>query len=86
MDFVFSKHAEGQMIRRSLDRKTVEFVILHPDQRVEDENDSDIKIFQALVKEIDTMFLYRVFINTKIEPNVVVTLYRTTKIAKYYES
>jgi len=86
MSFTFSKHAEEQLIRRSLERGVVEAVVLKPDQMVEDENDEDVTIYQSLVKENDTLFLYRVFINVKVEPNVIVTLYKTTKIEKYYES
>jgi hypothetical protein len=40
----------------------------------------------VFVKENDKLFLYRVFVNTQLFPNVIVTLYRTTKIDKYYES
>ena len=86
MNFTFSKHAEEQLVRRSLERSVVETVVLRPDQTVEDENDENITAYQSLVKEDDTMFLYRVFLNTKVEPNVIVTLYKTTKIEKYYES
>jgi len=86
MNFIFSKHAEEQLGRRLLGRSTVESVVLKPDQVIQDENDEDIAIYQSLVKEDDTMFLYRVFVNVKVQPNVIVTLYRTTKIDKYYES
>ena len=86
MAFIFSKHAEEQMLRRSLDRNVVESVVLNPEQILEDENDIDIKIYQSIKKENDKLFLYRVFVNTQSLPNVIVTLYKTTKIDKYYES
>jgi DNA repair ATPase RecN len=86
MNFIFSKHAEEQMVRRSLKRSVVEAVFLKPEQVLENENDEDIRIYQSIVKEGDILFLYRVFVNTKIQPNVIVTLYKTTKIDKYYES
>jgi len=86
MNFIFSKHAEEQLVRRSLERSVVEAVVLNPDQVVGDENDEDITIYQSIVKESDTVFLYRVFVSTKVQPNVIVTLYKTTKINKYYES
>ena len=86
MNFIFSKHAEEQLVRRSLEWSIVEAVILKPEQVVEDENDEDIAIYQSVVKENDILFLYRVFVNVKVQPNVIVTLYRTTKIDKYYES
>ena len=86
MDFIFSKHAEEQLIRRSLEQDVVNDVILKPEQVIDDENDENISIYQSIVKENDTFFLYRVFVNVKAQPNVIVTLYKTTKINKYYES
>jgi len=86
MDFVFSKHAEEQMLRRGINRKDVETVVLRPDQILADDENKDVTVFQSLVKENGQMFLLRVFVNTTKLPNVIVTLYRTTKIQKYYES
>jgi len=86
MNFMFSKHASEQLIRRSLNRNIVEAVVLNPQQILEDENDTDITIYQSIIKEEGKLFLYRVFVNTQLLPNVIVTLYRTTKIEKYYES
>jgi len=86
MNFVLSRHAEEQLLRRSLNRKIVESVLLNPEQILEDDNDADIIIYQSIVKEEGKLFLYRVFVNTNLFPNVIVTLYRTTKIEKYYES
>jgi len=86
MNFVFSKHAEEQLIRRSLNRNIVESVVLSPEQILGDESDTDITIYQSIIKEDDKLFLYRVFVNTQLLPHVIVTLYRTTKIEKYYES
>ena len=85
MGFTFSRHAEEQLIRRSLDRRLVEDVVLHPEQVLYDESDDAIRIYQSIVKEGGKVFLYRVFVNTKLQPMMIVTLYRTTKIAKYYE-
>ena len=73
-------------VDESLNKHIVEAVVSNPEQVCEDENDEDIVVYQSIVKEDDTFFLYRVFVNTKLLPNVIVTLYRTTKIKKYYES
>ena len=86
MNFVFSKHAEEQMLRRGINRKDVETVVLRPDQTLADNENKDITVFQSLIKENGQMFLLRVFVNTTKLPNVIVTLYRTTKMQKYYES
>jgi len=86
MDIIFSKHALEQMIRRGIGRETVLMVVSMPDQTIADEDDDAIIIYQSLIKENNQMFLLRVFVNTEKQPNVVVTLYKTTKISKYYES
>jgi len=86
MDFIFSKHAEEQMQRRNINRKDVEFVVSQPDQMLVDEESESVTIFQSLIKENGQMFLLRVFVNIAKLPNVIVTLYKTTKIQKYYES
>ena len=86
MDLIFSKHALEQMFRRGIDRETVLMVVSMPDQTIADEDDDAIIIYQSLIKENNQMFLLRVFVNTEKQPNVVVTLYKTTKISKYNES
>ena len=86
MDAVFSKHAFEQMIRRGLNSEIVLSVVSHPDQMVADNEDTAIVIYQSLIKESEKLFLLRVFVNKDIQPNVIVTLYKTTKISKYYES
>jgi len=85
MDFIFSKHALEQMIRRGIQHETVLDVLLYPEQTIVDDEDLTIVIYQSLIKEDNQMFLLRVFVNKDKQPNVVVTLYKTTKISKYYE-
>jgi len=86
MDLLFSKHAWDQMIRRGINYDDVLSVVSRPDQTISDKDDPAIIICQSLIKEDEQMFLLRVFVNKDKQPNVVVTLYRTTKISKYYES
>ena len=86
MDIIFSEHAREQMIRRNLNQDTVLSVVLQPDQKITDMEDPAIVIYQSLIKENEHLFLFRVFVNKDKQPNVIVTLYKTTKIAKYYES
>jgi len=86
MDLVFSKHAQEQMQRRGINREHVLLTVLQPDQVIVNDEDMDIIICQSLIKEDGQTFLLRVFVNKDKDPNVVVTLYKTTKILKYYES
>ena len=86
MDVILSKHAQEQMQRRNINYEHVLSTVLQPDQVIVDDEDTDITICQSLIKEDEQMFLLRVFVNKAKHPNVIVTLYRTTKIVKYYES
>ena len=85
MDFIFSKHAEEQVPRRNISRDTVIDTVLHPAQTLVDDEFSGMKIFQSLTKEYGQVFLLRVFVNVERHPNIIVTLYKTSKIKKYYE-
>jgi len=85
MDFILSKHAHEQMIRRSIDYETVLSTVTLPDQTIVNKEAPEIIIFQSLINEKEQMFLLRVFVNVEKQPNVIVTLYKTTKISKYYE-
>ena len=86
MDLVFSKHAIEQMHRRGINYETALFTVSQPDQIIVDDEDTKIVIYQSIIKENNRMFLLRVFVDRDKQPNVVVTLYKTTKIIKYYES
>jgi hypothetical protein len=86
MNFIFSKHAEEQMQRRNISRDTAIDTVLHPAQTLVDDEFPGMKVFQSLIKENEQIFLLRVFVNVKQHPNIIVTLYKTSKIKKYYES
>jgi hypothetical protein len=85
MDFIFSKHAEEQMQRRNISRDTAIDTVLHPAQTLVDDEFPGMKIFQSLIRENGQVFLLRVFVNVERYPNIIVTLYKTSKIKKYYE-
>jgi hypothetical protein len=83
MNYIFSQHALEQMKERTISKETVENILAKPDQISAHE---DLTVFQRLEKGDKTLFLIRVFVNIRKTPNVVVTVYRTSKIYKYYES
>ena len=82
MNFIFSQHALEQMKERGISKETVENIVTNPDQIMTLE---DLTVFQGIEKGDKTLFLIRVFVNIRKNPNVVVTVYRTSKIDKYYE-
>jgi len=85
MSFVFSNHALEQMRRRGVKQEDVEVAMLQPDQKLIDTDNPDITIYQSLLNESGQVFLLRIFVNTAKAPKVIVTLYRTSKIQKYYQ-
>jgi hypothetical protein len=86
MNFEFALHTEEQMLIRSISKTNVLEIVHNPDQIVADNNDDSIKVYQSIIKENSQMFLLRVFVNIYKNPKLIVTLYKTTKISKYYES
>ncbi len=84
MIYQLSQHALNQMGIRDISRETVEGILSVPDQTVEQDN---LIVFQSIIKDSqEQRFLIRVFVNIDKIPPLVITVYRTSKIEKYYES
>ena len=79
--FSFSTHAIEQITKRGLSRSIISVVIANPD--VTFFAPEDIMIFQKVVYEPDKAYLYRVFVNIRKIPPLVVTAYKTSKINRY---
>ena len=80
LDFKFSKHALEQMELRGIFKETVRKVLLTPDHiKTEDGK----KVYQSILE--DGRSLIRIFVNYKKDPKVIITVYKTSKIKKYYE-
>ena len=80
---VFSDHALLEMARRSIDKTTVTQILALPDA-VHDVRPGRVVVHKRYVGENgQKMLLYRVFIDIDRLPMVVVTAYKTSKIAKY---
>jgi hypothetical protein len=73
------------MIRRGIGRELVVAVVSQPEQRINDKENPGIIVLQSLINEEGQTFLLRAFVNRNRTPNVIVTVYKTTKIHKYYE-
>ncbi len=82
MDIEFSKHAMEQMELRGISHAEVMFVLRSPGQVIREVN---YVIFQSVVDGGGQRFLFRIFVNDHRSPNLVITVYKTTKINKYYE-
>ena len=75
MKFRLSWHAEEEMARRQIAREWLESVLDNPQQRFP--QPGGMEIFQSLLESKDGM---------EKEPPVVVTVYRTSKIEKYWRA
>ena len=83
MKFIFSNHALEQMQLRQISRIMVEKILDNPQQVIKE---NGTKIYQTIVSMEEKKYLIRIFVNYMKKPNVVITVYRTSKITKYYES
>ncbi|NJM28488.1 MAG: DUF4258 domain-containing protein [Pseudanabaena sp. RU_4_16] len=85
MNFKFSNHALGEMQRRKIPISFVEAVLENPQQTLQ--QDEEIAIYQSQLDfGIGKLYLLRVFVNIMVNPAVVVTVYRTSQIQKYWRN
>lgn len=80
MSIVLSKHAKEQINLRGISEEIV-WSILHSSNffGIED----GLSVYQGTVSENNKMYLIRIFVNERVNPNLVVTVYKTSKINKY---
>ncbi|AFY85168.1 DUF4258 domain-containing protein [Oscillatoria acuminata] len=83
MNFIFSNHALQELQRRGLQQNMVESVLNNPQQIIEEKEGR--KAYQS---QVDfgggKIYLVRVIVADNIDPAVVITAYRTSKITKYW--
>lgn len=84
MNFRCSKHAEREMARRGISRDIVEGVLAAPAQKVPEH--AGILCYQSVVEIDRKPYLVRVMVNETASPPTVVTVYRTSKIEKYWRT
>lgn len=83
MKFVFSNHALTQMKLRQITKSMVEKILEKPEQIIKENGH---KVYQSVVLIEKKKYLIRIFVSHKKSPHVIITVYRTSKINKYYES
>ena len=82
MEYVLTTHALEEMVRRQIDPAWVERVMKEPEQRLPGAGNR--AILQARIETEGKIFLVRCVVEDWRNPPVVVTVYRTSKIAKYW--
>ncbi len=84
MRFALSAHAADQLRERHIPPHVLEAVLTSPEQIVPAYR--GLVAYQSWVRFGQRTFLIRAIVNDSTEPPQVVTVYRTSKIAKYWRS
>lgn len=82
MRFHFSKHVREALEKRKIPQAFIDQVLQAPAQKVPEVD--DITCYQSQVEIGGKRYLLRVMVNETVDPPVVVTVYRTNKIKKYW--
>ena len=77
-----SSHAQEEIERRQIPLALVESILESPDQIVPERN--AVSAYQSKRGIGGKIFLVRVMVDDSVDPAVVVTAYRTTKIDRYW--
>lgn len=83
MSFRISKHAREEIARRGIELAEVESVLVTPGQIVQEHG--GIVCYQSPVVQDGKRYLLRVMVNDSVDPKVVVTIYKTSKLNKYWQ-
>ena len=87
MDFRLSRHAEWEMTRRGIPLAQVQAVMDQPEQRLVDDSATGRWIYQSRLRSEDgKMYLLRVVVDEDEQPPAIITVYRTSKIEKYWSA
>jgi uncharacterized protein DUF4258 len=82
LNYRLSTHARQEMERRGIPLPWVEAVLENPDQITPERG--ALKAYQSKRDIGGKMYLVRVIVDERADPALVVTVYRTTKIEKYW--
>ena len=83
MKFTLSRHAESELRLRKIPREFLESTLNNPQQIVPERGNK--KVYQSQLDFGNSkVFLLRAIIDDTVDPAVVVTAYRTSKISKYW--
>lgn len=82
--YVMTEHALFEMKRRALTEEAVRSVLGSPEQRIEVRPGRAVFQSRVALGEPARVYLLRVLVDIDREPPEVVTVYRTSKILKYW--
>lgn len=83
-DFIFTDHALSEMARRQISEEDVKSVLAYPEQTEMVREGRAVYQSRLGMGEPPKTYLVRVFVDIDPSPPYVVTVYRTSKIEKYW--
>ena len=81
--FIFSTHVLAEMARRGITKALVIEIINNPEQVAPGRNQRSIFHSRFTFGE-EKPYLVRVIIDETVDPAVIITVYRTSKVHKYW--
>ena len=81
-NIIFSDHARQEMLRRNITQVQIEDVVRNPEQIVS--VNLERSIYQSKLELNQKEYLLRVVVDIRGESLTVVTIYKTSKIKKYW--
>ena len=83
MKFEISRHAREEMVRRGIPVTVVDAILQDPEQIVNEYGNK--KAYQSIIdSRTGKDYLVRVIVNDTVDPVKIVTVYKTSKIEKYW--
>lgn len=83
-NYILTDHARFEMARRQVSEDIVAQVLGAPEYT--ETVRPGRAVYQSRLSDASKIFLFRIFVDIDREPPAVVTVYRTSKIAKYWRS
>ena len=83
-EFIFTDHALSEMARRQITENDVKAVLAKPEQTEMVREGRAVYQSRLEMGEPPKTYLIRVFVDINPRPPYVVTVYRTSKIEKYW--
>ena len=83
-NYLITSHAAFEMLRRRIEERVVRQVLAAPEQRHAVRPGRDV--LQSRIAFSGKTYLLRVFVDIDRDPAEVVTVYRTSRIAKYWRA
>ena len=85
-NYVITEHALFEMKRRSLGEDVVRAILRSPQQTIDVRSGRIVLQSVLLMGATGQKYLVRVFVDIDRDPAEVVTVYRTSKIGKYWRT